>query len=194
MTISTKRLTFEDYLSYDDGTDTRYELVDGELIPMSLGTGKHGSIIRFLVKSFDAEIESTGNAWVALPGLVGVRSPRGTRWDTVRIPDVTVMPLAQWEELENREAVINLNEPPPLLVVEVVSQSTKDEDYRAKLAEYAVLDIPEYWIADPLQSKVTFCELEQGLYNLIEFCGNEVLQSNMFPNLKLTTAQILAGK
>jgi Uma2 family endonuclease len=194
MTIATKRLTFEDYLNYDDGTDTRYELVDGELVPMSLGTGKHGSIIRFLVKSFDAEIESIGNAWVALPGLVGVRSPRGTRWDTVRIPDVTLMSLAQWEELENREAVINLNEPPPLLVVEVVSQSTKDEDYRAKLAEYAVLDIPEYWIADPLQSKVTFCELEQGLYNSMEFCGEQVLQSKMFPNLKLTAAQILVGK
>ena len=194
MTIATKRLTFEDYLNYDDGTDTRYELVDGELVPMSLGTGKHGSIVRFLAKSFDAEIESTGNAWIALPGLVGVRSPRGTRWDTVRIPDVTVMPLAQWEELENREAVINLNEPPPLLVVEAVSQSTKDEDYRAKLAEYAVLDIPEYWIVDPLQSKVTVCELEQGLYNLIEFCGNEVLQSKIFPNLKLTAAQVLAGK
>ncbi len=194
MTIATKRLTFEDYLNYDDGTDTRYELVDGKLVPMSLGTGKHGSIVRFLAKSFDAEIESTGNDWIALPGLVGVRSPRGTRWDTVRIPDVTVMSLAQWEELENREAVINLNEPPPLLVVEVVSQSTKDEDYRAKLAEYAVLDIPEYWIVDPLQSKVTFCELEQGLYNLMEFCGEEVLQSKIFPNLKLTAAQVLAGK
>jgi Uma2 family endonuclease len=31
-TLPTKTLlTFEDYLAYDDGTDTRYELVDGEL-------------------------------------------------------------------------------------------------------------------------------------------------------------------
>lgn len=42
MTIATQKLTFEEYLAYDDGTDTRYELVDGELVPMSLGTGKHG--------------------------------------------------------------------------------------------------------------------------------------------------------
>ncbi|MBD1859321.1 MULTISPECIES: Uma2 family endonuclease, partial [Leptolyngbya] len=26
--------TIEEYLDYDDGTDTRYELVDGELIEM----------------------------------------------------------------------------------------------------------------------------------------------------------------
>ncbi|GAX44784.1 hypothetical protein NIES4075_58030 [Tolypothrix sp. NIES-4075] len=38
----TKRLTLEEYLAYDDGTDTRYELVDGELIPMSMGSGQHG--------------------------------------------------------------------------------------------------------------------------------------------------------
>ena len=50
MTIATQKLTFEDYLAYDDGTDTRYELVDGTLAPMSLGTGKHGAIIHFVVR------------------------------------------------------------------------------------------------------------------------------------------------
>lgn len=30
----TQYLTLEAYLAYDDGTDTRYELVDGELIVM----------------------------------------------------------------------------------------------------------------------------------------------------------------
>ena len=35
MTIATnQRLTLEEYLSYDDGTDTRHELVDGVLVAM----------------------------------------------------------------------------------------------------------------------------------------------------------------
>ncbi len=33
-TKTQKLLTFEEYLTYDDGTDTRYELVDGELVEM----------------------------------------------------------------------------------------------------------------------------------------------------------------
>jgi Uma2 family endonuclease len=33
MTIATQRLTLEEYLAYDDGSDTRYELVNGELLP-----------------------------------------------------------------------------------------------------------------------------------------------------------------
>lgn len=38
----TKVLTFEEFLAYDDRTDTRYELVDGELVEMLLeGYGDH---------------------------------------------------------------------------------------------------------------------------------------------------------
>jgi len=77
MTTTTQKLTFEEYLTYDDGTDTRYELVDGELVPMSLGTGKHGAIIRFLVRQFEDALAQAGQPWVPLPALVGVRSPRG---------------------------------------------------------------------------------------------------------------------
>lgn len=29
-----KKMTFEEFLNYDDGTDTSYELENGELIPM----------------------------------------------------------------------------------------------------------------------------------------------------------------
>lgn len=56
MTITTQRLSFAAYLAYDDGTGTRYELVDGELIPMSLGTGKHGAMTEFLNDQFKQEI------------------------------------------------------------------------------------------------------------------------------------------
>ncbi len=131
MTTTTQKLTFEEYLIHVDGTDTRYELVDGELMPMSLGTGKHGGIIRLISRQFEDKITRSGQPWVSLPALVGVRSPRGRSWDTSRIPDVTVLALAQWETMADREAIINLNEPPPLLVVEVVSASTQTADYRS---------------------------------------------------------------
>jgi Uma2 family endonuclease len=194
MTTTIQKLTFEDYLSYDDGTDTRYELVDGELVPMSLGTGRHGAIIRFVVRQFEDTLLQAGQPWVALPALVGVRSPRGKRWDTCRIPDVTVLSLAQWETMADREAMIDLDEPPPFLVVEVVSPSTKTDDYRSKRAEYGLLEIPEYWIVDPLTGKITLCLLDHEFYDSTEFQGDDRIQSPTFPNLNLTANQILAGK
>ncbi|HEY9656923.1 MAG TPA: Uma2 family endonuclease [Allocoleopsis sp.] len=194
MTIAAQKLTFEEYLAYDDSTDTRYELVDGELVPMNLGTGRHGAIIRFVVQQLEEAITRSGQPWIPLPALVGVRSPRGRNWDTSRIPDVTVLRVDQWEAMSDREAVINLNEPPPLLVVEVVSPSTKTDDYRSKRAEYGLLEIAEYWIVDPLEEKVTLCVLEHQFYDSSEFRGNDLIQSPTFSDLQLTAAQVLAGK
>ncbi len=194
MATTTQKLTFEEYLTYDDGTDTRYELVDGELVPISLGTGKHGAVIHFLVRQFEDALAQSGQLWVPLPAIVGVRSPRGKSWDTSRIPDVTVLTLAQWDAMADREAVINLNEPPPLLVVEVVSPSTKTDEYRSKRAEYGFLEIPEYWIVDPIAQKITLCILDHAFYDSIEFQGDELVQSPTFPALSLTAAQVLAGR
>ena len=194
MTTTLEKLTFETYLAYEDGTDNRYELVDGELLPMSLGTGKHGAIIEFLNDRFRDEIRQQQLPWTSKPMMIGVRSPRGRRWDTSRIPDVTVLPLAQWEAMAEREAVIDFNDPPPLLVVEVVSPSTKADDYRSKRSEYSLLEIPEYWIVDPLEAKITLCILQHQFYDAIEFQGNDSLQSPTFPSLSLTAFQVLNAK
>ncbi len=193
MPTTTQKLTFEEYLAYHDGTDTRYELVDGELLPMSLGTGKHGAITEFLNDRFKEEIKRLGWLWTSKDMRIGVRSPRGGRWDTSRVLDITVLPIAQWEAMADREAVIDLNEPPPLLVVEVVSESTRSADYRAKYTEYSVLEIPEYWIVDPLEEKVTICQLNEGRYDETAFTGEMLIQSPTFPDLPLTVAQILKG-
>jgi Uma2 family endonuclease len=193
MTVALERLSFQDYLRYDDGTDTRYELVNGELIAMSLGTGKHSAVMKLLERKFDREIERLTHPWTALRGDVGVRSPQSGRWETSRIPDVVVLLTEQWEAMAGREAVIELNEPAPLLVIEVVSPSTIKTDYRSKRVEYNALNIEEYWIVDPLENKIMVCLLIEGLYEATEFGGDQVVVSQRFPELKLRVAEILAA-
>jgi len=45
-------MTLEEYLNYDDGTDTRYELVDGELIAMPPESRLNVKIAIFLLAQF----------------------------------------------------------------------------------------------------------------------------------------------
>jgi Uma2 family endonuclease len=52
MTTVTKKLTLEEYLAYDDGTDTRYELVDGELVEMSPESNRNNRIALYLLSEF----------------------------------------------------------------------------------------------------------------------------------------------
>ena len=146
MAITTQRLTLDNYLTYQDGTDTRYELVNGELIAVAQPKGRHGAITEFLNDIFRAEIKRLGREWTSKQMAVAIQSPRGGRWEPARIPDVMVLSLEQWRTLREQEAVIRLNEPPPFLAVEVVSDSTVMTDYRTKRVEYNVLDIPEYWV------------------------------------------------
>ena len=191
MAVTTQKLTFADYLAYDDGSGCHYELVDGDLVSIGIGTGLHGAIAEFLTEQFKATAQRAGQPWTAKDMRIGVRSPRSTRWDTSRIPDVVLLPTVQWEAMRSKEAIIELTDPPPLLVVEVVSDSTIATDYRAKHSEYSVLDIPEYWIVDPLQEQVTVGRLQAGRYDDEVFTGSKIVQCLVLPGLTLTAQQVL---
>ncbi len=187
------RVTFADYLTYFDGSDTKYELVDGELVAMSLGTGLHGETIDRTYQAINAEINRTAQPWIVRQGQIGVRCPRGIGLDTVRIPDVVVIQQDNWQALQEREAVIDFDLSAPLLVIEVISPPTKNIDYRAKRTEYAARDIPEYWIIDPLESKVSVLINSDGWYDVTEFFDSDRLISPTFPELQLTPQIILKG-
>ncbi|MEB3336199.1 MAG: Uma2 family endonuclease [Leptolyngbyaceae bacterium] len=191
MTVATQYLTLEEYLTYDDGTDTRYELVNGERVAMTQPKGQHGAIAEFLNDEFRAESKRQDQPWTSKQMTVAIQSPRGGRWDTARIPDVMVLTLEQWRGLRNQETIIRLNDPPPLLVVEVVSESTKNTDYRAKRVEYNVLNIPEYWIVDPTENKIIVFSLIEDLYEVQQFTNSEPIASAIFSSLALTANQVL---
>jgi Uma2 family endonuclease len=78
-------------------------------------------------------------------------------------------------------------------VIEVVSPDSVARDYRYKRTEYAALEIPEYWIVDPLESKVTVLVFNEGLYDETVFVGDQSLVSPTFPELVLIVEQILAA-
>ncbi|MEM6424991.1 MAG: Uma2 family endonuclease [Cyanobacteria bacterium P01_D01_bin.128] len=194
MAITTQRLTLDNYLIYQDGTDTRYELVNGELIAVAQPKGRHGAITEFLNDIFRAEIKRLGREWTSKQMAVAIQSPRGGRWETARIPDVMVLSLEQWRTLREQEAVIRLNEPPPFLVVEVVSDSTVMTDYRTKRVEYNVLDIPEYWVIDPLKQCVTVMQSVEDLYEAQQFVGADYIASEIFPDLNLSVDAVFAAE
>ncbi|RKZ93236.1 MAG: Uma2 family endonuclease [Candidatus Parabeggiatoa sp. nov. 1] len=177
-------ITFEEYLNYDDGTDNRYELVDGELVQMSLPTFLHVLIADFINDAFKAEIKRQNLPYISLRE-VGART--GIRKS--RITDVCVATKKQVAEMLKESAVFDM---PPLLAVEVVSPESVTRDYRYKRSEYTVLGIPEYWIVDPFEAKISVLLLEEGLYEETVFTGKQRIVSPTFPELSLTVEQVLA--
>ena len=182
---TTAILSFEDYIAYDDGTENRYELVDGELIAITPPTPQHMLIAKFIEQCLDAEIARLGLDWFCFRAA-GVRT--GVRKS--RLTDVYVLTPEQVSGLVNRAAIAQT---PPLLAVEVVSPDSITRDYRYKRTEYAALEIPEYWIVDPLESKVTVLTFNEGLYDETVCVWDQPLVSPTFAELSLTMEQILAA-
>lgn len=186
MTQTSVKLSFEEYLTYDDGTDNRYELVDGKRLLMPPPTGDHEDIVDFLYINFYLEIQRLVLDWAVKQGRTGVR----TTPKRARVPDICVITKEQRQSMKGKPAVL---QSPPLVAVEVVSPESVKRDYEQKAAEYAAIRIPEYWIVDLIKALVSVLLLVDGNYQTTEFRGSERIISQTFPELALTTEQVLAA-
>jgi Uma2 family endonuclease len=123
------RMSWEEFLELPG--DLRTEWVDGEVVVSPPVGGDHGVATTRLGSVL------TG----ALPGLlvgseVGVWLPR----NRLRGPDLVAFPsMPTGTFLEEA----------PVLVVEVLSPSTRAEDTIRKSPEYASAGISQYWVVDP---------------------------------------------
>lgn len=176
--------TFEEYLNYEDGTENRYELEDGILIKMPPASDLHEAIITFLLIRFYQQIDHLKLNWRVRPSGTGVR----TENKKSRLPDLLVMTQEQRQSIKTKSAVL---EQAPELVVEVVSEESRKRDYEKKPKEYAKQSIPEYWIVDPIENKITICSLNNKFYSQKVFVGQEQVVSQIFPELNLTVETIL---
>jgi Uma2 family endonuclease len=186
MTKVTKRMTFEEYLNYDDGSDKHYEFVDGALIEMPPESPRNSKIALFLLarllKVFtedrlchkDTELVVSGSQVQA------------------RLPDLMVLSAELAAILEDiNRGTITLDMPPPDLIIEVVSpgKTNEERDYHLKRAEYAARGVPEYWVIDPEKERITVFTLEVGSYREAIYSG-EMRISSRFEVLKLTAEQV----
>ena len=187
--ISTPTLTFEEYLHYQGKPDVMYELYRGQLIEMATPTGLHSRICSFLTAQFQRYFVTHDLPLVAME-VTEVR----TEDNTSRIPDVVVCSVELAERICNRKGagVVNFDEK-PVIVVEVTSDNWR-EDYIRKRAEYALIDIPEYWIVDPNKSNIQVCfnpNNDKG-YEDLEFLPGQDLHSVQFPDFILPVNQVFS--
>jgi Uma2 family endonuclease len=193
MVVTAKRFTLAEYLAYNDGndgTDKRYELVNGELIEIPSESDLNNQIAIFLLLKFSQLIPS----YLLRRGTEVVVSGYHA---TSRVPDLMVLTEDAAAALAGATRSILLPDmPPPALVVEVVSPGKENEerDYRYKRSEYGARGIAEYWMVDPERAQVTVLTLVDGLYEEAIYQGDSRLISQIFPLLDLTAVQVLKGQ
>jgi Uma2 family endonuclease len=121
-----KLMTVTDFLTWDDGTDRRYELVQGRVVAMAPVSPTHSIIASKIVGALESGLKS--------PCYVGVEAGvvRPDRDDTFYEADVVVSCTA----LAPGMATI----PEPVVIVEVLSPSTLEHDRGRKTYDYCRID------------------------------------------------------
>ena len=129
-----RSMTADEFMTWDDGTDTRYELVDGELVAMAPPSDPHGSI--------------SGNAWGEIDNRLGQRPAcRAVVEAGIQVDD---------RNHYRADVAATCSEPrrspyveAPFLIVEVLSEGTWREDIGSKLQRYIQLpSVREIWLVD----------------------------------------------
>jgi Uma2 family endonuclease len=196
--IEQKQLSFDEFLARYGG-DNRYELIDGEVFDLE-PTGWHEEVVAFITTKVCVEIDKIDLPWFVLQR--GLLRPSHLSMTAFR-PDVAVVDRDELskELLWSNQSILTLGSSIKF-VAEVVSSNWQN-DYARKVEDYAVLGIPEYWIADyaglggtryigkPKQPTLSICTLVDGEYEIQQFRGNQTITSTIFPGLKLTAEQVL---
>jgi Uma2 family endonuclease len=194
MTVATsRRMSLEEYLTYDDGTEARYELVDGVLVEMGAESTINTKIAMMLVFAFaDCGVPRD---LIAMKQKIEVES----NYASARDPDLIIHTEASDAAIAGlSEACLKLNDSNPLLVVEIVSpgaESTDNykRDYEQKPKEYAARGIPEMWLIDPARKVVLVLTLAGDEYQEVPFTGNQTIISSTFPSFTLTAIELLTA-
>jgi Uma2 family endonuclease len=119
-----RRMTLDEFLCWEDGTDTRYELIDGFAMAMAPPAEAHRILAIRLGSRIDSALASRRPCNAQIEAGV-VRPDRAASY---YVPDIAV--TCQPNE-PGRQVMVD-----PLLVVEILSPSTERSDRRVKLPAY----------------------------------------------------------
>jgi Uma2 family endonuclease len=174
-----RKLDYEDYarLPSDDGK--RYEVLDGALYVTPAPSPLHQRLSKRLQRRLEDyfEVRGLGEVFNAPIDVVLARH------DIVE-PDLVI--ATQPGQISSRAI-----EGAPLLVVEILSPSTRRRDRGIKMRRYAELGVPHYWIVDPDGRAIECWRLEGGEYRLVmREAAPDVLRHPDWPDLVIDLAAL----
>ena len=182
------RLT-EYLLSPYDGKRT--EFVNGTVLDMAEASPLHVFISAFIQQLLNAHIKAQGKSLFCF-GPAGIEIPRTDEENNVRSPDKVVCDRAQWREMKHLTKAVFAVGNPSALAIEVVSPGNIKRDTVEKRQEYALAEVPEYWIINPVDGYVLVLLLADGEYQGADkYRGTELISSRLFPKLEVSAATLL---
>lgn len=138
-------MTVAEFLRWDDGTDRRYQLIDGFVVAMAPPARAHGRIVARLAGAIDTALRPRAARFAQVEA--GIVRPLSD--DTCYVADLA----ASCEESEAGDQLLRA----PFLIVEILSPNTTAFDRLHKVADYRRIEsVVEILL---LESEMIFAEI-----------------------------------
>jgi Uma2 family endonuclease len=170
--------TLDEFLVFDDGTDTRYELFDGQIVAMAPASGIHGALVMRLGHRISTALRP-GCEVVAEAGIVPPN-----RADSWYEADLAVTCAGVTE----RQFIAE-----PVLIVEVLSPSTAATDRDRKLPDYrTVPSLRDILVISSTEPRIEHFGREGDGWKIHDLRGEGTLRLQAL-DLTLDLAELYAG-
>lgn len=140
-----RRSTYAEYLALEETSETKHEYVGGAIVAMAGGSIEHGRLVSRLTAVLSDKLK--GRPCIVLPADVRVRIRSA---DRSTYPDVYVVCGEVERDPDDEHAIVN-----PILIVEVLSDSTAESDRGDKFADYRRLrSLREYVLVSQRERRI----------------------------------------
>lgn len=158
------RMTFEEFLTWEQGQEARWEFVNGEVFAMTGGTAGHERVARALTRLIERSLPSGCEVFAANMMVRAREEPE----DSGRYPDVVVT----CEQPD--DDALYLTE--PLLIAEVLSPSTQGVDRGSKFTYYRLIPtLREYLLVDGRRQAVEVYRRRGAEWHMRAYRGSETV-------------------
>lgn len=169
--------TIEDIYNLPEGT--RAELIDGQIFYMAPPSTTHQRILSFLHLHIAQYIQSHNGDCEVFPAPFSVLLNMDDKNHVE--PDISV--ICDKNKINDTGC-----QGAPDWIIEIVSPSSKRMDYSIKLFKYRSAGVKEYWIVDPIKSRITVYDLKDEDVN--EFSFSDSIKAGIYEDLFIDFSQL----
>lgn len=172
----------EEYLGLTESTNKLVEFTNGQIEFLAMPTKSHQRIVVYLCDLLRRYLvaKHLGDA-ISAPYRVRLTG------DVIREPDVVAYLTQHLDRFGEEYGGI------ADLVMEVVSKdaASRERDWVKKRIDYAEAGIPEYWVVDPFDEKITVLKLDGTHYAIHgEFVPGDVATSHLLDGFSVDVASV----
>lgn len=176
------KINYEEYKKIVKNSNNRYEYIAGRIYLLASPGYRHQKVVKKLLLEIDSYLEDSECEVLTAP--FDIKIYRGDEINVVQ-PDLLV--ICDIDKIDKNERY----QGKPEIVIEVLSESTKNIDLIKKLDLYRSGKIKEYWIVNPFNNEIMIYKFSnKAIEEIKSYKKSELLESKVLKEINILVRNI----